>query len=106
MTRFAVRQSLSMSRLRAGVVMAVVGLVTATGCGDSGSCTGDECGGPPSTGGTSGTGGTGSQSGPCSSDATCDVAHGFSCVAGECRYPCSTHFDCEGYGLCDSVKAG
>ncbi|HEV8549587.1 MAG TPA: hypothetical protein VGQ57_11180, partial [Polyangiaceae bacterium] len=98
------RRSTSTRGLWGGVLAALVGLVAATGCGnDASPCSGAECGGSSGSGGT---GATGSQSGPCSSDATCDLTHGFSCVAGQCRHPCSTHFDCEGYGLCDSVKAG
>jgi hypothetical protein len=37
---------------------------------------------------------------PCATDATCDTAHGFACVAGECRHACRTHFDCFGIGTC------
>jgi hypothetical protein len=40
---------------------------------------------------------------PCGTDAACDTAHGFVCVAGECRHPCRTHFDCFGTATCEPV---
>lgn len=85
-----------------GAALALVGAGTTAGCGSDPCSTCDTgSGGSTSSGGTAGTGSA--RSGPCSSDATCDTAHGFSCAAGECRYPCSTHFDCEGQGVCDAV---
>jgi hypothetical protein len=38
----------------------------------------------------------------CESDAECDTEHGFSCMEGECNYPCRSHADCVGMGHCDS----
>ena len=86
---------------------AALGVMGATGCG-SDPCTGAECAAATGTGGSTASGGTsgsgGARSGPCASDTTCDTEHGFGCVAAQCRYPCSTHFDCEGQGLCDTVE--
>jgi hypothetical protein len=56
----------------------------------------------PAAGGTGGVTGGGRFS-PCASDAACDTAHGFSCVLGECRHACSTHFDCVGVGPCEPL---
>jgi len=82
--------------------LALFGAVSATACG-SDPCT--DCdtssGGSTASGGSAGSGAA--RSGPCSSDATCDTAHGFSCTAGECRYPCRTHYDCDGQGVCERV---
>jgi hypothetical protein len=82
---------------------------------------GGAVGGASGTGGSSGTGaaggsnarggtgGTGVSSGgrftPCTRDASCDTAHGFSCVEGECRHPCRSHFDCVGTGTCAPLAA-
>jgi hypothetical protein len=86
--------------LRFLVALAVVAVAWA--------CGSDPCKAPECTAGSSGTAGTGSgstpaRSGPCASDAGCDVAHGFSCTAGECRHACTTHFDCEGQGVCQPL---
>jgi hypothetical protein len=40
---------------------------------------------------------------PCEESSQCDVAHGFSCVNGECSYECQTHRDCAAVGHCGSV---
>ncbi len=89
----------------------VLGALTSTGCASE-PCVGEGC---PSactdatcanveqpTGATGGSGGavTGGRFSPCASDATCDTAHGFACVTGECRHACRTHFDCAGAGIC------
>jgi hypothetical protein len=82
-----------------------LGLALAFACG-SDPCTGPQCGGSEGTGATGGTAqaiGT-ARSGPCASDAACDTSHGFSCTAGECRYPCRSHFDCEGQGICEPLR--
>ena len=88
-----------------GACLALALAAASAACG-SDPCTSAECGG---TGASSSSGGSSSggsaRSGPCATDATCDTAHGFNCIAGECRYPCSTHFDCQGQGVCDSLKA-
>src|SRR5262245_35915377 len=42
----------------------------------------------------------------CSSDASCDSAHGFACVDGNCLYNCTSHFDCTGLGLCRNFERG
>jgi hypothetical protein len=74
--------------------------------GDSaGSCPNADC---PAreAGGSAGTGAAPSsdgRSGACRSDASCDGPHGFACVAGECRHPCASHFDCQGAGLCQPL---
>lgn len=89
---------------RAGGVTAGTGAGTGR-TGGSGGSTGAGTGGKGGSGGsTGGAGGSVSGSGrftPCSPDATCDTAHGFACVAGECRHPCRSHFDCVGVGLCE-----
>ncbi len=91
-----------------GVILLGIGVALAAGCG-SDTCTGTGCGDDaPSTGGTGSGGSSGNgmaRSGPCSSDARCDTAHGFSCTAGECRYACATHFDCLGQGVCEPLKS-
>lgn len=38
----------------------------------------------------------------CESDDECDVAHGFSCLDGECNYACTSHADCIEVGHCDA----
>lgn len=40
------------------------------------------------------------RSGPCKANQDCDSASGQACVDGTCRVPCASHFDCQGYGLC------
>jgi hypothetical protein len=88
---------------------AVLGLALslAFACG-SDPCTGPECSGTAGTGATGGTGATTgtAREGPCTSDAVCDTSHGFSCTAGECRYPCRSHFDCLGQGTCQPLADG
>lgn len=66
-------------------------------------CGTDPCTGP-SCGGSAGThaGGDG-RSGPCESNASCDLAHGFECVLGECRHACLTHYDCARQGSCQPL---
>ncbi len=64
------------------------------------SCEGIDTASPGSTGGS---GGGSGRFNPCSSDATCDTAHGFACVAEQCRHPCHTHFDCAGAGTCETL---
>jgi hypothetical protein len=87
----------------------LLGLLASTGCasepcigpGCPGPCGGVRCDDdePAKTGGTSGTVGGGRFT-ACSSDLACDLAHGFSCVAGKCRHPCRSHFECLGAGTC------
>lgn len=54
-------------------------------------CTGDDCQAPDG------------RFTPCSEQAECDEAHGFSCVNGECSYECRSHADCVEVGHCDST---
>jgi hypothetical protein len=95
------------------VALLAAAFLGAGACG-SDPCTGRDCPGAATTGsgGTGGaaTGGTGggagagmARAGACTSDASCDTAHGFSCTVGECRYACRTHFDCEGQGICQPL---
>src|SRR5690349_20092368 len=97
--------SLGLSRFGAlGALLAFAAAATSAACG-SDPCTSAECGGTGASSSSGGSNGGGTaRSGPCASDATCDTAHGFSCTAGECRYPCGTHFDCEGEGVCDTLE--
>lgn len=39
----------------------------------------------------------------CSADAECDALRGFSCVEGQCRIRCDSHFDCAAVGRCESA---
>lgn len=81
----------------------LLGMLGSAGCASE-PCVGAGCPSPcsdPSC--DDGTGETAVLAGrftPCASDATCDTAHGFSCVTGRCRHACSTHFDCLGTGTC------
>lgn len=65
----------------------------------------DGTGGTSASGGSSGKGGSnaGAISGPCRTSASCDTAHGFACVEGECRHPCRSHFDCAAQGTCQPL---
>jgi hypothetical protein len=90
-----------------GALLGLLGALNVAACG-SDPCTSPQCGagaGGTTSGGGSGGGSEAARSGPCTSDTTCDTAHGFSCTAGECRYPCRSHYDCEGQGVCDTVLA-
>jgi hypothetical protein len=91
-----------------------LGLSLAIGCG-SDPCRSDACNdgdgtsGSGASGGSSGSGGSSAldgtaRGGACESDAICDTSHGFSCTAGECRYPCRSHFDCLGQGTCEPLR--
>lgn len=78
-----------------------LGLALVVSCSDS-AADDDGAAGEP---GAAGEAGTPSEDGSgrfvgCTSDARCDTEHGFSCVLGECRYPCSSHFDCSSVGQC------
>lgn len=96
------RQSFTRQLGALGAAFGLLGAVSATACGSDPCTTCDTgSGGSTSSGGSSSSGAA--RSGPCSSDATCDTAHGFSCTAGECRYPCRTHYDCDRQGVCESV---
>jgi hypothetical protein len=63
-------------------------------------CSGDDCGAGAASGSVPG------RYESCSSDSTCDTAHGFSCVEGNCLYACDSHFDCAGVGLCRTLGEG
>jgi hypothetical protein len=85
------KQSYALLFLLAGVAF----FASCSGEGDSGD---DESEGD--AGASSGNGDGTGRFVSCSSDARCDTEHGFSCVLGECRYPCSSHFDCSSVGTC------
>lgn len=82
-----------------GVCFALAAVVS---CGDSGAADGDG-GGRADAGESGNRDGTG-RFVSCTSDARCDTEHGFRCVLGECRYPCTSHFDCSSVGICGALS--
>jgi len=39
---------------------------------------------------------------PCTTNATCLTSKGEFCVAGKCELSCLSHYDCQGFGVCES----
>jgi hypothetical protein len=115
----------TLSRSFAGLVVAGLGLTFAVAC-ESEPCVGSACAlacgdelcasggdnaasGGSSAAGTAGRGGSGAAgggtgtTGPCKNPSDCAEAHGFTCVQGECRHACRSHYDCAGEGLCQPL---
>jgi hypothetical protein len=99
-----IRRASSLLPSLSALLLAALGTLSASGCGDSSS------GDTPGSAGSSDCSGKGCQTPgrftACNADDACDQAHGFSCVDGECSYECQSHADCIEVGHCDSRLVG
>jgi hypothetical protein len=94
-----------LGRLSAWLLVAPFAACESTPCvGDAcpDACGGVDCGGttPLAEPGTPG------RFTSCGSSASCDEASGFTCVDGQCRHACASHFDCGGVAMCDRRGTG
>ena len=88
-------------------LLGLLGSLSFSGCSSS-ECLRDDCltSSPegPVAGAQSSAGASGSLpvSQKCNASSECRASEGQACVAGTCRVPCRSHFDCQGLGECTS----